>query len=1521
MIKNKYESFESIINNFNNTFVKNNEIFIKKDNLHNNLIDKKINIFVENQLKVLNNLLLTIKDNKYTLQKQKITSENAELLSQYFYNNFENLLIYIINNFPFNLVLKIKAIDNSFNYVTLIIDILKIGLDIFDILIKIILKIKDCKNITFLNAIHELCLNNNNNLRLEINKNIIKVYFTELTNKKKILFVNLLIRITMINCFNILNSDINESLLEYVNNSYYFIKSILNNNSLNHKFSSEFMHYVSNISKMLNELPAFDIKMYYKNANKDTTIEYKIMLLLIFKAIFDNEKISINYLDTYYKHSISMYFYCFDNVEDTAHITNIINLLIFQNDKSYNLLLLILISILNNTNKTNDYIILSNCIISSIINYSYELININSINKLAKLHTIICIIYLSCNTLIIKEEMYIKSVEDLMSYAKFKSDICYKLLSFFKCIIEYKYITLKHLIYKSSLKNCKEKPNFSCSNKEAKYYFDLIVANLNINQSITYSSIINEFKQIYDFNFNSIIDNYLFVLLNLNFNNLNEMFDFNYLNLLNFENNSEIKIEQSIYNINRLSIKNLDFSNKLINCFKKIIEYTKISLNNNKIVESKCLFNEFLVYKALINFIINESTYKSDNLKTLLIIKNLIIDITNIYKDFKIKDLIHEKKSILEWLVENYRNSINLLIDLNIYEHSIYSFNYDILKDYNFNNYLNLMVDIEEFVQNIFSLKNTLYNQKSINKDKTMPYDSYFKFYIFDGKKIFNYILCLNSHEYFSNNNNINNTSKYISDICTKLLSNSFCLFSIELDYLISIIFKIYIKLHLNINLYYNKSFVKLFKYISNNSEIFKGLCINYYLLCELITIYYINNKITLSLEEIDFNEIFKKNSENGIKSVEESMNKVYNDRTNIYNNYLNLDYKIIKDLIYVFSNFNFVNLLKSIIKFSLNDINNTLTCYFKDSSMLNMNNIQNEFKEMFSILEIEGIPYDYKNKLIIDFMLIYKEYYIKLYNDSIECNEVNLNLVELQDIIMFLNLDLILLNKKIYDIVNLILNIITISDVDYNEILKVTSNNSRLNSVKLNKILFEILFYLVENNSNNIINSNIKVYLITNYMLYFCNNQFSFLYNNELKHVKLNEYNLFKLNIICVVNIYNNKCILISIINNYPYIQSLLDSFRNDIYTLYKYLLPACYYITSNNSNPKVWFKYRIKLETYFLNFFNMLKNKHFSKFIAYINNKTNYSQINTVFYFPSSNIDIPIESLNLFENCNKQKCTDKYESVNNKYFIIKRCFSFYSILIKNNNLKKKAKQVNTTKYKINNSFYILNPSGDLTSSENMFKSKFKCYLKSGYIGSTFINNSYIEQKRNTKNNTFDNACYYPSLNNNFNNNVEDYNNNLKIKEDKEIKLLIPQDSDCYFYIGHNSGKNHVRYFDKNNKYNYIAFILGCESANLDCFYNYNGIALNLLYNYCISNINKLDITSLYIGALWKITDKDLDNYFNYILDNLINDTVPNIISFGLLIQNAKKQIKFKCLNSYALVLYNDIIEDDENNLILTLK
>ncbi|KAM0674213.1 separin protein [Gurleya vavrai] len=113
---------------------------------------------------------------------------------------------------------------------------------------------------------------------------------------------------------------------------------------------------------------------------------------------------------------------------------------------------------------------------------------------------------------------------------------------------------------------------------------------------------------------------------------------------------------------------------------------------------------------------------------------------------------------------------------------------------------------------------------------------------------------------------------------------------------------------------------------------------------------------------------------------------------------------------------------------------------------------------------------------------------------------------------------------------------------------------------------------------------------------------------------------------------------------------------------------------------------------------------------------------------------------------------------------------------------------------------------------------------------------------------------------------------------------------SDVFFYFGHG---NADKYLKKNSIKNKLVFLFGCSSSKTTMHKNFtrNGVVMNYL-----QNLNS------FIGCLWDITDKDLDRFCIYFLDNFFKNEKTDL---SKLIHDLRDNMKLKYLNGSAIVLW----------------
>ena len=178
---------------------------------------------------------------------------------------------------------------------------------------------------------------------------------------------------------------------------------------------------------------------------------------------------------------------------------------------------------------------------------------------------------------------------------------------------------------------------------------------------------------------------------------------------------------------------------------------------------------------------------------------------------------------------------------------------------------------------------------------------------------------------------------------------------------------------------------------------------------------------------------------------------------------------------------------------------------------------------------------------------------------------------------------------------------------------------------------------------------------------------------------------------------------------------------------------------------------------------------------------------------------------------------------------------------------------------------YFLLNPSNNLSYTEDFFKIKF-------------------EELKNQAN------CNWDGLIG-------------KIPQQNELQKAL-QSKDIYIYLGHNSG---LRYLGKlcENSVNCLSLIIGCSSAalfNKDQMVEPFGSSYYFLINFCPT----------YLGCLWNVTDRDIDKFVERFLKHTFriydqeasNNNIEKCTSIAKAVALSRNICKLKYLNGSAPVI-----------------
>lgn len=110
---------------------------------------------------------------------------------------------------------------------------------------------------------------------------------------------------------------------------------------------------------------------------------------------------------------------------------------------------------------------------------------------------------------------------------------------------------------------------------------------------------------------------------------------------------------------------------------------------------------------------------------------------------------------------------------------------------------------------------------------------------------------------------------------------------------------------------------------------------------------------------------------------------------------------------------------------------------------------------------------------------------------------------------------------------------------------------------------------------------------------------------------------------------------------------------------------------------------------------------------------------------------------------------------------------------------------------------------------------------------------------------------------------------------------------SSIVLYFGHGGGTRHLRLLGTNR----AVLLFGCNSAKLHCVKNFkrNGSILKYLES------------SVVVGCLWEVTDKDIDRFSIKVVEGLASGTE----CLGRLVSTCRGEFKMKHLNGASIVVY----------------
>ena len=125
------------------------------------------------------------------------------------------------------------------------------------------------------------------------------------------------------------------------------------------------------------------------------------------------------------------------------------------------------------------------------------------------------------------------------------------------------------------------------------------------------------------------------------------------------------------------------------------------------------------------------------------------------------------------------------------------------------------------------------------------------------------------------------------------------------------------------------------------------------------------------------------------------------------------------------------------------------------------------------------------------------------------------------------------------------------------------------------------------------------------------------------------------------------------------------------------------------------------------------------------------------------------------------------------------------------------------------------------------------------------------------------------------------------------------------FLYIGHNGGEQYISLnkLKKYNTSNKIILLMGCSSGLLKShgIYYPNGIS----NSYIISN------SSIIVANLWDVTDKDIDNFSKYLLNESIcinnNNDTKNIPNISKCVVISRFKCKLKYINGSSPICYGN--------------